>query len=73
MQGRYDHEDEEADGAVHQMFLADVLLGYVKDYGTELAEQLTRPPERLPNVLFDSVQVLCLSIRVSPYHRCLYR
>jgi hypothetical protein len=51
--GRYAHE---VSPNVFQLFLANVLLGYVKDYGVQKAEELSRPPDRLPNVPFDSVQ-----------------
>jgi hypothetical protein len=52
---RYVHEE----GGRYCLFLADVLLGRVKDYGTEKAEGLSRPPALpdAPHQLYDSVQV----------------
>ncbi len=54
---RYAHEA----GGRYCLFLADVILGRVKDFGTEKAEELSRPPElkdpTRPHQLYDSVQV----------------
>ncbi len=40
----------------YQVFLADVLCGFVKNYGEEKAMDLTRPPPRTADFLYDSVQ-----------------
>lgn len=56
VEGRYAHEA----GGRYCLFLADVILGRVKDFGTEKAEELSRPPElkdpTRPHQLYDSVQ-----------------
>ena len=57
VQGRYAHSTHGPRGEpLEQILLANVLLGHVKNYGTEKAPTLTRPPERVRNRLYDSVQ-----------------
>lgn len=55
--GRYAHQQDGTSSAQYQVLLARVLCGFVKDYGLVKDTKLTRPPERIPNRLYDSIQV----------------